>query len=195
MQDPVNIMNVIAYPNPNGDRTIRFIDASYHTLFTIPDGGNIVLTLFDGTTETHPCLYIDDTHAKIGSQVYHICQFAEVMESNGCTYAPEGGTADTYEIYQIEDAGVDYCFRGYEKVKDHILLSDYRRVYAGMLGRDVDLEELYIKHNRDGRPFGRRMRSVSVSDIFIFRRNGEKHAYYTDSVGFAEADEILTKTE
>lgn len=72
MQDPVNIMNVIAYPNPNGDRTIRFIDASYHTLFTLPDGGNIVLTHFDGTAETCPCLYIDDTHTKIGSQVYHI---------------------------------------------------------------------------------------------------------------------------
>lgn len=64
-----------------------------------------------------------------------------------------------------------------------------------MLGRDVDLEELFIRHNRDTRPFGRRMRSVSVSDVFILCRSGEKHAYYTDYIGFKPADELLTKTK
>lgn len=35
-REPVNIMGVIAFPNPNKDeRVIRFIDSEYHTLFTI----------------------------------------------------------------------------------------------------------------------------------------------------------------
>lgn len=194
MQEPVNIMGVVAFPNPNGNRNIRFIDPDYRTLFTIPDGGSVVVTHFDGTTDTYPCTYINDTHAVIGKQVFHICQFAEVMAENGSTYAPEGGAADTYEVYQAE-IGADYCFRGYEEVKGHIFLSDYRRVYTGMLGQEVGLEELFARHNRDLRPFGRRMRSVSVSDIFILCRGGEKHAYYTDNVGFKQVDEILTKTE
>ena len=26
------------------------------------------------------CRYIDDCHVEIGSELYHICQFAEIME-------------------------------------------------------------------------------------------------------------------
>ena len=38
-REPVNIMGVIAFPNPNKDeRVIRFIDSEYHTLFTIRMG-------------------------------------------------------------------------------------------------------------------------------------------------------------
>ncbi len=41
-REPVNIMGVIAFPNPNKDeRVIRFIDSEYHTLFTIKDGESI----------------------------------------------------------------------------------------------------------------------------------------------------------
>lgn len=52
-----------------------------------------------------------------------------------------------------------------------------------------------IKHNRDERAFGRRVRPASVSDVFILCRSGEKHAHYTDSIGFRDVDKILTKTE
>lgn len=36
-QEPVLIKGVVAFPNPNGNREIRFIDAFYHDLFKIPD--------------------------------------------------------------------------------------------------------------------------------------------------------------
>lgn len=37
-RDPVNIMGVTAFPNPDHDkRMIRFIDSEYHTLFTKPE--------------------------------------------------------------------------------------------------------------------------------------------------------------
>jgi hypothetical protein len=48
-----------------------------------------------------------------------------------------------------------------------------------------------MEHNRDIRPFGRKMRSMSVSDIVVVTRAGEKHAYYVDSVGFEPVDELL----
>ena len=105
-RDPVNIMGVIAFPNPNKDeRVIRFIDSEYHTLFTIKDGESIVITRFDGEKMAFPCKYIDDCHVCIGNSAYHICEFAEMQERNGNTYVPSAPKISdeigTYEIYQI----------------------------------------------------------------------------------------------
>ena len=173
---------------------IRFVDSAYHEVVTIPDESNIVLTRFDGTASILPCTYIDDAHAKIGNSVYHMLEFAGIMERAGSINATEGGTADYYEVYQA-DIHTDYCFQDYEAAKDRISLADYTRVYTGMLGSGTDLETLFARHNQDTRPFGRKMRSMSVSDIVILHQNGQTHAYYTDSFGFEPIDEILNKTE
>ena len=86
-REPVDIMGVIAFPNPNKDeRVIRFIDSEYHTLFTIKDGESIVITRFDGEKMVFPCKYIDDCHVCIGNSAYHICEFAEMQERNGNIY-------------------------------------------------------------------------------------------------------------
>lgn len=175
-------------------RRIRFVDSAYHEVVTIPDGSNIVMTHFDGTVSILPCTYIDDAHAKIGNSVYHMLEFAGIMERAGSIYAPEDGTADYYEVYQA-DLHTDYCYRSYDEAKDRISLSDYTRVYTGMLGSGTDLETLFARHNQDTRPFGCKMRSMSVSDIVILHQNGQTHAYYTDSFGFEPIDETLNKTE
>lgn len=73
----------------NDAKTIRFIDSGYNTLFWIPDGANIVLTRSDGEKRTLPCEYIDEAHTKIGSNHFHICEFAERMEQIGTSYVPE----------------------------------------------------------------------------------------------------------
>lgn len=40
-REPVNIMGVIAFPEPDkSKRRIRFIDPEYNTLFYIPDGAS-----------------------------------------------------------------------------------------------------------------------------------------------------------
>ena len=55
-REPVNIMGVFAFPNPDKEkRDIRFIDSEYHTLFTIHDGESIVITRFDGEKMVFPC--------------------------------------------------------------------------------------------------------------------------------------------
>lgn len=70
-------------------KNIRSIDSHYNTLFFVPDGGNVVLTYSDGEKLIRLCEYLDDYHVRIGGNVYHICEFAEKMERNGTTYAPE----------------------------------------------------------------------------------------------------------
>lgn len=70
-------------------KMIRFIDSDHHTLFFVPDGGNIVLTHSDGEKLVRPCKYLDETHVQVGSNVFHICEFAEKTERNGTTCAPE----------------------------------------------------------------------------------------------------------
>lgn len=71
------------------ENMIRFIDSKYQTLFYVPDGGNVVLTYSDGEKVTRPCKFLDEYHTRIGHNVYHICQFAELMERNGTSYVPE----------------------------------------------------------------------------------------------------------
>ena len=70
------------------EKTIRFIDSQYNTLFIIPDGGNIELTFSGGERITRKCTYIDDYHTKVGHIIFHICEFAERMEQNGTKYVP-----------------------------------------------------------------------------------------------------------
>lgn len=62
-----------------------------------------------------------------------------------------------------------------------------------MYAKDNSLEHLWTKHNSDHRPFARRMRSLSVSDVVVLTQAGKKTAYYTDSVGFKEVPEFLTQ--
>ena len=200
-RDPVNIMGVFAFPNPDQDKhVIRFIDSEYHTLFTIKDGESIVITRFDGEKLILPCTYIDDCHTRIGSSVYHICEFAEMQERSGNLYVPSApkvsGEIGTYEIYQIP-ANVDasYCFRSYAKAAGKLQSADYQRSYAGMFAKENSLERLWVKHNSDCRPFAHRMRSMSVSDVVVLTQDGKKTAYYADSIGFKEVPEFLAQQQ
>lgn len=196
--NPQIIKGVLAFPNEEGKREIRFIDAKYNTYFSVPDGANIILNTFEGEQRILPCEYIDDYHAQIGNAVYHICQFAENMERAGAIYAPEhprkGDKVDTYEIYQIKNLELTpYAFRSYDSAKKYFQASDYQKVYQAMLSPKEELEDLFIKHNRDERPFGRRMHSLSVSDVVVLNRNGEKKAFYIDDFGFKEVLKFLGK--
>ena len=198
-REPVNIMGVIAFPNPDHDkRMIRFIDSEYHTLFTIQDGESIVITRFDGEQLILPCTYIDDCHTRIGSSVCHICEFAEIQERNGNLYVPStpkiSDEIGTYEIYQIPIiADVGYCFRPYAEAKGKLQNADYRRTYAGMFAKDNTLEHLWAKHNGDRRPFARQMHSMSVGDVVVLTQAGKKTAYYADTFGFQEVPEFLAR--
>lgn len=67
---------------------LRFIDSGYNEQFRLPNGGGIEVEYPDRTFSA-PCEYIDDYHAYIGTEVYHMCQFAEVLERGGGVCRPE----------------------------------------------------------------------------------------------------------
>ena len=70
------------------ERGIRFIDPHYHELFRMPDGGQVRLTYRDGKSVVRTCRYVDEYHAEIGSNLYHICEFAEMAEQSGIKVEP-----------------------------------------------------------------------------------------------------------
>ena len=45
--------------------------------------------------------------------------------------------------------------------------------------------------NLDYRPFARKMRSLSVSDVIVVKDHGKSQAYYVDSFGFKEVPQFL----
>ena len=72
----------------NQEHSIRFIDSTYNEKFRISDGDRILIHTRDGGTMERECRYIDDYHTKIGFNIYHICEFAELCEKNGHTVEP-----------------------------------------------------------------------------------------------------------
>ncbi|MEE1320200.1 MAG: hypothetical protein UHM85_01535 [Acutalibacteraceae bacterium] len=67
---------------------IRFITPHYREIFRIPDGDKIRIIHSDGERYDKTCRYIDDYHTEVGDRLYHICEFAELMERNGRKVIP-----------------------------------------------------------------------------------------------------------
>ena len=70
------------------ERGIRFIDPNHKELFRIPDGDMVRITTSTDEILNRTCRYIDDYHVEVGQGLYHICEFAELMERNGNTVIP-----------------------------------------------------------------------------------------------------------
>ena len=73
------------------ENSIRFIDSGYNEKFRVNDGDKILIHTRNGTTLERECKYIDDYHTQIGSDVFHICEFAELCERNCHTVEPPAG--------------------------------------------------------------------------------------------------------
>lgn len=72
----------------DAEKGIRFIDSHYNFKFRIPDGGQIRIIAGPDDVETHTCRFIDDYHLEVDHNLYHICEFAELMESKGYKVEP-----------------------------------------------------------------------------------------------------------
>lgn len=99
-------------------KIIRFINSNYKELFTIEDGEEVTVTRSNGETISSQCFYIDEMHFRTGGgSVYHICQFAEIMERNGSTCVPANRplpekTIQTLEFkVTIQDGDAFRCFK------------------------------------------------------------------------------------
>lgn len=117
--------------NPEG-KDIRFIDSHYHDLFRIPDGGCIQIHYPDETV-VKPCKFIDEYHTQIGYNVFHICQFAEVMERNGATYMPEPEIMGLESAWQVGRDKI-LAVQTYEDGYDYTLYdTNYNELDGGQL--------------------------------------------------------------
>lgn len=70
------------------ERGIRFITPDYKELFRVADGDKVRIVDSVGESRDRTVRYIDDYHMEldggVGGNLYHICEFAERMEANGC---------------------------------------------------------------------------------------------------------------
>ena len=97
-------------------KDIRFIDSHYKDLFRVPDGGCIQIHYPDETV-VKPCKFIDEYHTQIGTNVFHICQFAEIMERNGASYMAEPeimGEEAAWKVGRDRILAIQTCDDGYD---------------------------------------------------------------------------------
>ena len=201
------------------EKTIRFIDTNYRTLFTLPDGGNLRMIFPDGKSKVSRCRYVDEYHTEVAGRVYHICEFAGHMERGGIACAPEEplprqtdkqafqerrflrAPFGAYAIYQLtrEEATRNLRFEPLEHLRAAGLAVDranYDLVYTGALpsrpdlSREALLESLYERFNLDP-PRDFTGHSLSVSDVVGLKGKSGVSFHYVDSFGFAELPAFL----
>ena len=105
------------------EKGIRFITPHYQEKFRIADGDRVRLVMESGENREMTCRYIDDYHMEVtgqtGSTVYHICEFAEVWEQNGCT-----------EMIPLRKSLPEKCFSFLESSGELIVIEKGKQGYS-----------------------------------------------------------------
>ena len=128
-------------------KDIRLINSHYDDLYRIPDGGVIQVDYPDGRSFTARVEHLDDYHFDMGGlgNVFHICQFAEVMERNHADFYPEIQTQDEQAAWELGGKGylaIQSCEDGW----DYTL---YHSDYSVMDGGQLNAPELTIQEARE----------------------------------------------
>ncbi len=130
-------------------KDIKFIRSDYSLKFKLEDGDKIMIKYSDGETKTQECRYIDEYHTQIGGSIYHICQFAELIERNRATVIPYRDSlpekcyvyVDTHDIYAIVTKGKD----GYEPFEQAKYPDKERnREYVAKLNRELGVTDKQV---------------------------------------------------
>lgn len=121
-------------PDSLPKKDVRFINSRYDEQFRIPDGGSIFVEFPDRACSM-VCRGIDDYHASIGGEVFHVCQFAEILEARGakCEPEPELATSEmgwklgSGRYLTLKECGEGWEFRAYD--------DNFRETASGTLER------------------------------------------------------------
>ena len=102
---------------------IRFITPDYKDKFRIADGEQVRIYHSDGSFDDRTCRYVDDCHLEVGSNLFHICEFAERMERSGCTVIPKASVLPVTCFAQHPETGEVILLtkgeQGYQKTADY----------------------------------------------------------------------------
>ena len=128
-------------------KDIRLINSHYDDLYRIPDGGVVQVDYPDGRSFTARLEHLDDYHFDMGGlgNVFHICQFAEVMERNHADFYPEIQTQDEQAAWELGGKGY-LAIQSYEDGWDYTI---YHSDYSVMDGGQLDAPELTIQEARE----------------------------------------------
>lgn len=174
--------------NPEG-KDIRFIDSHYKDLFRVPDGGFIQINYPDETV-LKQCTFIDEYHTQVGNNVFHICQFAEIMERNGNYYQAEPaieGDEAAWKVGKDRVLAIQTCDDGY----DYTLFdSDFNEIDGGQLDNpDMSMIEIRNEILADYKLEHRDLRAMVYEDVMEL---AEQKAMQAFSVG---SDDLATKLD
>lgn len=103
--------------------------------------------------------------------------------------------SDFYEIWQIkhEEPARSLMFEGAAYLANHDIpvdIANYDKIYTGELLPDTTLEDLYTEFNIF-HPYDFKGHSMSVSDLVILNKDGEKTAHFCDIIGFMDVTEFV----
>lgn len=105
------------------EKGIRFITPNYQDRFRLADGDRLRITTKGGDVREMTCRYVDDHHLETssarGTNVYHICEFAELWERNGCT-----------EMIPLRKSLPERCFGYLESTGEIVVLQKGQKGYA-----------------------------------------------------------------
>ena len=117
-------------------------------------------------------------------------EVAQEAEAAGLTveeYLASGSQAPeqpNFSIYQVPPGpeGRDYRYRSYEELRADGLTVDranYQLVYTAPLDKGTTLDDIFRRFNMEI-PSDFKGHSLSMSDIIVFRQEGQQTAYYVD---------------
>ena len=126
---------------------VRLINRFYDDLYRIPNGGVIQVDYPDGRSFTARLEHLDDYHFDMGGlgNVFHICQFAEVMGKNNADFYPEIQTQDEQGAWELGGKGY-IAIQSTDEGWDYTL---YHSDFSVMDSGQIDAPELTIQEVRE----------------------------------------------
>ena len=128
-------------------KDIRLINSHYDDLYRIPDGGVVQVDYPDGRSFTARLEHLDDYHFDMGGlgNVFHICQFADIMGMNHADFYPEIQTQDEQGAWELGGKGY-IAIQSTDEGWDYTI---YHSDFSVMDGGQVDAPELTIQEVRE----------------------------------------------
>ena len=133
-----------ADPELENAKNIRFITSSYEDRFKIPDGSAVEIE-YPNRKFSARCEYMDEYHLRLGYDVLHICQLAEMLERGGGTCRPELLITEEHSAWDLGSKGflaIQTCEDGY----DYTL---YHKDFTEIDGGQIDNLEISMNAARD----------------------------------------------